>query len=158
MQKTISFKKKIIVSAIASALAGVSVSALAQDDAVEEIVVRHHTHRAVGHVDPKTSVHPNDVVVDLDIRGRAAHQDSITHGQVERVVAHGLTVVSTSDRDAHIGVGIDHIVLNLAVTCVGNAGGVAVDPVAAGRRVGERNPVGGVGVHLIAAGQRAAAQ
>ncbi|MES2675482.1 MAG: TonB-dependent receptor [Pseudomonadota bacterium] len=39
MQKTISFKKKIIVSAIASALAGVSVSALAQDDAVEEIVV-----------------------------------------------------------------------------------------------------------------------
>ncbi|MES2824966.1 MAG: TonB-dependent receptor [Pseudomonadota bacterium] len=39
MQKTISFKKKIIVSAIASALAGASVSALAQDDAVEEIVV-----------------------------------------------------------------------------------------------------------------------
>ncbi len=40
MQKTISFRKKIIVSAIASAMAGISVSALAQDtDAVEEIVV-----------------------------------------------------------------------------------------------------------------------
>ena len=40
MQKTISFKKKVIASAIASALAGISVSALAQStDTVEEIVV-----------------------------------------------------------------------------------------------------------------------
>ena len=124
----------------------------ARDRRVEEVEVGNESGRAAAHLHGSAGIDLDYVVVEQNSARARGNLHSIAARLIDRIVAHVLAVVAAGDRNRNVGVGVDHIIVDLGIARVADADRIAVDMIAGNGRVVRRDAGVRVGIHVVARG------